>query len=137
VCDNEYLHLSSHHNYLLLTSHSSLICALYGLMNNTCLWVVPAGVYINSVNYWRNPVDGMRRRIDIGWIIMGLVSNSAYAVLYSTNAYPYFIMTLLACAMYPLSYYFYWKKQYHISTFTHSLLHIFANIGNVCLYQSL
>jgi hypothetical protein len=136
-CYSEYLQMTSHHKYLLLTSHSSLICALWGGINNNMLWIVPAGVYINSVNYWRNPVGGMRRRIDIGWSVLGLMINNVYAIRYSTNAYPYFIMTLIACAMYPLSYYFYWRKQYIIATFIHSLLHIFANIGNVCLYQSL
>jgi hypothetical protein len=100
-------------------------------------WVIPAGVYINSVNYWRNPVRGMRRDIDMGWIVVGLTINNVYAVLYSTNAYPYYGMTLIACLMYPFSYYFYWRKQYRVSTFIHGLIHIFANIGNVCLYRSL
>ena len=81
-----------------------------GGVNNNMLWIVPAGVYINSVNYWRNPVGGMRRRIDIGWTVLGLMINNVYAIRYSTNAYPYFIITLLACLMYPLSYYFYWRK---------------------------
>ena len=132
-CNKEYLQMTHHHKYLLITSHSSLICALWGGGSNM-LWIVPAGVYINSINYWRNPVCGMRRNIDMTWGITGLMINNVYAIRYSTNAYPYYGMTLLACLMYPLSYYFYWRKQYIIATFLHGLLHIFGNIGNIYLY---
>jgi len=133
MCDKEYLLMTHHHKYLLMTSQASLMCALWGGVNNNMLCVIPAGVYINSVNYWRNPVCGMRRNIDMTWGITGLMINNACAY-YSTNAYPYYGITLLACLMYPLSYYFYWRKQYIIATFLHGLLHIFANIGNIYLY---
>ena len=104
-----------------------------GGINNNLLWIYPAGVYINSINYWRNPVRGMRRRIDMTWGITGLMINNVYAY-YSSNAYPYYGMTLLACLMYPLSYYFYWRKQYIIATILHGFIHIFGNIGIYYLY---
>ena len=137
-CDKEYLQLHQHHRYLFCSSHASLICAIYGMNNNNnMLWLIPAGVYINSVNYWRNPVRGMRRNLDIGWVGVGLVINSTCASCYSTNAIYYYGPTLFACLMYFFGYYFYWRKQYVIATFIHSLIHLFGNIGNVYLYIGL
>lgn len=134
-CDKEYLQLASHHHYLLATSHSSLVCAIYGIMyHNSALWVIPAGVYVNSINYWRHPVKGIRRNLDICSTVIGLVIN-IFEARFSTNATPYYAITFVACLMYPLSYYFYWRKQYIIATFIHSMLHIFGNIGNLYLYS--
>ena len=135
-CDNEYLQLISHHKYLMITSHTCLISVAYGLMNNTFLWIIPAGVYLNSINYWRNPVCGMRRNVDIGYGLFGLFSQTMYS---HNSIYVnwYLGFTCFACAMYPLSYHFYWRKQFVMSSFIHSLVHIFSNIGNICLYAGL
>lgn len=54
---DEYLSLTNHHKYLLATSHFSLVSAAYGYNNGISLWVIPAGVYINSINYWRRRVE--------------------------------------------------------------------------------
>jgi hypothetical protein len=132
-CAKDYSQLVSHHQYLLLTSHACLISAIYGIIHNSSLWVIPAGVYVNSINYWRHPVNGFRRNLDMCWGILGLVISVSTSGC-STNAIPYRIMTFSACLMYPLSYYFYWKKQYIIATFIHSMIHIFGNIGNIYLF---
>lgn len=132
--DFEYLQLVSHHKYLLATSHASLIASLYGMKyNENYLWIIPLCVYLNSINYWRNPVRGLRRNIDIGFGISGLMTNNIFA-MYSSNAVSYYIATFISVSMYPISWYFYRRRQYVISTFMHSLLHFFGNIGNLFLY---
>ena len=110
--------MDNHHKYLMATSHFSLLSAIYAYNNSIKLWIIPAGVYVNSINYWRNPTMGLRRNVPI---ITRL----------------YFTLIILSVAAYPISYWFQWRKQYVTSTFTHSLIHLFANIANIILYQNM
>ena len=129
--------MDNHHKYLFATSHFSLMSAIYAYNKHNQLWIIPAGVYVNSINYWRNPTLGLRRNIDIGYALCGLVYQSLVA--YSLPVFPrlYFTLITLSAAAYPFSYWFYWRKQYVTSTFTHSLIHLFGNIANIGLYKNM
>lgn len=134
---DEYLSLTNHHKYLIATSHFSLISAAYGYKNGISIWILPAGVYINSINYWRHPVMGWRRNIDMGYAISGCVCQSVVAYQHHIFQTFYFTVLTVALLAYPLSYWFYRRKQYVASTFVHSLIHILANVANIGLYYSL
>ena len=134
---DEYLSLTNHHKYLLATSHFSLVSAAYGYNNGISLWVIPAGVYINSINYWRRPAIGWRRNIDIGYAVGGCVCQSVIAYQSSIFQIFYFSLLMVSLIAYPLSGWFYSRKQYVASTFAHSLIHILANIANLALYYSI
>jgi hypothetical protein len=126
--------MDSHHKYLFATSHFSLMSAIYAYKKQNPLWIIPGGVYVNSINYWRNPTFGLRRNIDIGYAVYGVIYQSFVA--YSLPVFPklYFALITLSVASYPISYLFHWKKQYIASTFAHSLIHLFGNIANIALY---
>lgn len=47
----------------------------------------------------------------------------------------YYFIIFMACSFYPVSNYYYKKEQYGLSTFYHSLVHVFGNIANVVLYS--
>jgi hypothetical protein len=134
---DEYWSLTNHHTYLFVTSHFSLISAAYCYKNGISLWIIPAGVYINSINYWRRPAMGWRRNIDIGYAVGGCVCQSVIA--YRSPIFQTFYFSLLTASLlaYPLSGWFYRRKQYVASTFAHSFIHILANVANVGLYYSL
>lgn len=136
--DNEYLQLSTHHTFLIVSSHTSLISAIYCIhIGIPYYWIYLIGVYINSINYWRNPVCGIRRNMDMTWGCTGLAITIMYVYWNLPNSQMYYWWTFMACAMYPISYLFYWKKYYIISTMIHSLIHLFGNIGNVSLFNQI
>jgi hypothetical protein len=134
---DEYWSLTTHHNYLVATSHLSLFSAAYAYRNHNQLWIIPAGVYLNSVNYWRKPTMGWRRNIDILYALHGLVYTSVVAYQLPVFLTWYFLLTFLSIVAYPTSIYFYSRKRYVISTFIHSLIHILANIANIILYKNM
>jgi len=80
---------------------------------------------------------GLRRNVDIGYALYGVVYQ--LLVAYSLPIFPrlYFTLITLSVAAYPISYLFYWRKKYITSTFTHSLIHLFGNIANIVLYQNM
>ena len=98
------------------------------------LALVPGGVFMTSINYWRLPTYGWRRNLDIACVWSALIYQSVRA--YSMpNAVPYYRVMGIALLLYPASIYLYKKKCYWGSTYAHSMLHIIANIGNVVLYS--
>ena len=131
----EYWALTNHHNYLFLTSQLSIVSAVYGYNNSIQLWIIPAGVYLNSMNYWRNPQPGWRRNFDIGYAIHGLIYQ--HMVAYYLPIFPtwYYLFSFLSVIAYPASYWFLWRKQYVMCTFVHSLIHLFGNLANIALYS--
>lgn len=96
--------MDNHHKYLMATSHFSLLSAIYAYNNSIKLWIIPAGVYVNSINYWRNPTMGLRRNVDIVYALYGLVYQSLIA--YNLPVFPrlYFTLITLSVAAYPISY---------------------------------
>ena len=53
-----------------------------------------------------------------------------------TYARIYYITVSMALALYPISIYYYNKKQYWYSTYAHCMVHIIANVSNFILYSS-
>ncbi len=134
---DEYWSLVNHHKYLIATSHFSLISAVYGYNNGISLWIIPCGVYFNSINYWRRPCPGWRRNLDIGYAIGGCIYQSMVA--YQSPNFQTLYFTLLSASLlsYPIGILFYQRKQYIASTFIHSLIHILANAANIGLYTKM
>lgn len=132
--DTEYLALTNHHNYLFMTSQLSIISAIYGYNNYIQLWIIPAGVYLNSVNYWRNPQSGWRHNFYIGYAIHGVIYQ--HIVAYHLPICPiwYYLFSFLSIISYQASIWFLQKKQYIMTTFLHSLIHLFDNLANIALY---
>ena len=117
-------------------SFLSLFSAAYAYLNGHYdLALVPGGIFITSINYWRNPLySSWRRTLDINYVRIGLTYqlirayNSQYYKLY----YPVIFTSLI---FYPISFYYYDKKLYWRSAYAHSMLHILANVSNIILYS--
>ncbi len=92
------------------------------LLTNTLL-------FITSVNYWRNPVYGFRRKIDMMMAVTNIFYNT-----YTISNYPNAWISYFSIKMIIITYWLSWK--YHLNgnkelgTFYHSLVHVFGNIGN-------
>ncbi len=114
----------------------SLFSSTYAIYNGHYdLAFVPAGVFLTSINYWRKPQpNSWRRYIDITYVSLALSYQSirAYNAQYSIEHYA---TVMLAMSFYPLGTYFYNKKQYWNATYSHSMIHVMANLSNVILYS--
>lgn len=87
-----------------------------------------------SLNYWRRPVYGLRRNIDIINFWSGLVYQLGLArsvsAIYSV---PYIVFTFLALMSFASGYKFSGRK----ATLCHSGGHILGNVANMFLYPGL
>lgn len=113
----------------------ALYCECYDLA------AVPGGVFLTSINYWREPVYGWRRNLDMSYVASSLVYQNyrAYHLLSSPSQTPALITyyTLMGIGMmcYSLSVHLYKKKDIWSSTYVHCLVHVLANTANVFLYN--
>ena len=134
-----YSQLRGHHKWLIISSHSSLISAMYCIyfigFSNNLHWIYPIGVYINSINYWRNPVKGIRRNIDMTFGCSGLAISLIYAYWNINTIRAYYWLTFIACIMYPINCWFASKNYFVLSTIAHMLVHLFGNAGKIVLYN--
>ena len=121
-------------DYLFYTSFSALVGSLYGFYKKK--YINSLGVFlifVTSINYWRNPVYGWRRNIDIITSILGLSIN-----VLSSPGHPRCLklnlMLFMSLLFYPLGFYFQ-HKSIHLSAFSHSLIHIFCNLVCISYYS--
>jgi hypothetical protein len=121
-------------DYLFYTSFSALVGSLYGFykkknINSLGVFLI----FVTSINYWRNPVHGWRRNIDIITSILGLSIN-----IITSHDHPRCLklnlMLFISLLFYPLGFYFQ-HKSIHLSAFSHSLIHIIGNLVCISYYS--
>ncbi len=111
-----------------------LSCSYALYRGHYTLAVVPGGVLLTSLNYWRKPTYGWRRNLDMAFVLSALIYQNIRAY-HMTNAVPYYHLMIFGASLYPIGNYLHKKKYYWGSTFTHCMLHIVANISNMVLYS--
>ena len=121
-----------------LSSIYAIYCECYDLA------LVPGGVFLTSVNYWRNPVYGWRRNLDMSYVACALIYQNyrAYHLLLSSSSssqipglLAYYTLMGIGMGCYWLSLHLYKKKDIWSSTYVHCLVHLLANTANVLLYN--
>ena len=90
--------------------------------------------FLTSINYWRNPTFGLRRKIDMTAIPVGLIYHAIRAYK-SPHYFAYYALNLMCVLLYPTGCYFYNKKYYWVSTYLHCMVHIFGNASFLVLYS--
>jgi len=88
---------------------------------------------LRSFNYWRKPIKGWRRNLDISCVCL----SSAYHLYRSRkSSMPlfYYGLTFLGASCYPLSYY---CKSVKKGIYFHICLHFIIHIANIFLYTTL
>jgi hypothetical protein len=131
--DSEYIIPKANERYICIMSLLNVIsgiCAIKeGLYN---LAIGPIGVFITSVNYWRQPVSKLRRNIDMCYIACVLI----YHILYSIRvqyAAMYCSITTIGLLCWPVSWVLYRKKYIWASTILQSMIHVICNVANISL----
>lgn len=129
---------------VLTPQYSNLIYKVCYLLFITCLYgfyqqkydlaaILFCG-FLTSVNYWRNPTFGLRRKIDMTAVPIGLIYHAIRA--YNSQYYfAYYTINSIGVLFYPASWYFYKNKYYWYSTYLHCMVHIFGNISFLVLYS--
>ena len=120
-------------NLAWLSLSSSVYATYKGHYN---LAFIPGGVFLTSINYWRNPeVRSWRRYLDIGYVNTALLYQLYKVYIHNAQyAKEYYFFTGISIICYPIGLYYYKKKQYWKHIIFHGGLHIFANIANFILY---
>jgi hypothetical protein len=102
----------------------------------------PLAVFIASINYWRNPVNGFRRYFDI--FVAGICAiMQTYYAWSSPNFAKYIVILIIGAGFYPLSESARLadapsrERALILSTFFHSMIHIVCNVANYVLYTEL
>jgi hypothetical protein len=142
ICDNDGLYsglVLPYENsiFIMNLSYLSLFSGAYCYMNgHYTLLPVPLGVFLNSINYWRDPQPkSIRRYNDIIWAITGFI----YQLWRSIGAqyqYIYMIVMFIAICFFPLGHMLN-KTSCWLGTFSHCMIHIVGNIGNIILYSGI
>ena len=99
--------------------------------------VVNCAVFLCSTNYWRRPVYGIRRNIDI--------ANAISCLLYQTwrcfDTEPHYTAGFIAYTYSGIGLFFIGRRLDEINpmygTYAHAIFHVLANIGNIILYTGL
>jgi hypothetical protein len=119
-----------------LSSMYALHCECYDLA------AVSGGGFLTSINYWRDPVYGWRRNLDMSYVASALTYQNyrAYLLLSSSSSQQlalltYYTLVGIGIGCYQLSVHLYKKKDIWNSTYVHCLVHVVANVANVLLYN--
>ena len=124
-----------HSKKLLRISFLSLGSCIFALLNSVYDGAYVAGsVFLFSINYWRNPVYGTRRNIDI--------TNNLLCLAYQTwrcfSVATPFTLGFLLFTYAGLGCFFVSRHlDDRLGTVAHMFTHILANIGNLILYTGL
>ena len=127
------------HMHLFKTSWLFLASAIYCYrMSHYDYVVLPLGVWMFSINYWRKPDYSWRRYVDIFYAHFAVIYQGlrAYGAQYQ---FPFYMLYVLAVISYVFGIYYkvkgYGNGNSWNSTLCHGNAHILANVGCFILYS--
>lgn len=124
------------YNWVLWTTSWTAIGPILIFVNNGQydLAIPPSIIFLTSVNYWRYPIRGWRRNMDISFIVLSVIFHT-YKV-YATDIQTLYFLNLLCCLLsYQLSNYYLNLGDLETSTFWHATLHFIAAGGCFLLVE--
>jgi hypothetical protein len=99
------------------------------LLSNTFL-------FITSVNYWRKPIEGFRKNIDLVACLINLFYNT-YSVYNCQYSWIGFIVIKCVMGFYMISWFYYNKNRVKLSIFWHIMSQLSGCIGNFIVFTGL
>lgn len=123
-----------HYCVLYKSSFSSLIAALYAFYRGYyVVGLLPLGIFITSINYWRYPTYSWRRNADIGWVLFTIVYQ-CFVAFNSEYGFLYYFFGALSLSLYCVSYYLFNRNYAWYSIIAHMGTQITGMIGYILLY---
>jgi hypothetical protein len=92
-------------------------------------------VFLTSINYWKHPIKGFRRNIDMMMVGLSITYNSFY-VYDCVYGHYYIRMIILGIMIYIFSGFLYKKNYLGLSTLLHCKVHLLSNIANYLLFTN-
>lgn len=128
--DKDLVYLPNNSRILWTSSWLFLGTSVYTVYNRQYdLVVVPGGLFLTSINYWRDPhFNSWQRTVDVYYIYVSF----GYQIIrcYNAEYFIYFALGLVLCVLlYKVSGIAYNYKMFFLSTLLHSCLHIIANMS--------
>uniref|UniRef100_A0A7S3EW39 Uncharacterized protein n=1 Tax=Haptolina ericina TaxID=156174 RepID=A0A7S3EW39_9EUKA len=124
--------------YTSFTATASVASAAYNRLPGCAICAI--AVLLTSLNYWRRPIFGLRRNLDMAVCACAL-SYQTWLAAVAADPVPrgvYFAITLGGGGCYALSRYFSQVQgDKNVSSALHCCLHLAGNLGNVLLYDAL
>lgn len=128
----------SHGHFMCVMSTCGFISGVYCYRAGFyVLSASPFLTYASSINYWRYPVYGTRRNIDILFVTSSLALHSVLSLKIDNMKVHYLYLTPIVAALYSISWLFYKRKYYWSSTIAHGAIHVVANVMNILFYKAL
>lgn len=123
--------------FLWLVSWLNLFIGIFGLYRNyPSLAFSPLFVFFTSLNYWRKPIYGWRRNVDMLSVVLGSLFATSRS-FYSERKVLFWIFGFMGCCGYGVSCYFhknYYRSYPWFSTITHAFVHVCGCICNCLLF---
>ena len=112
-CEHEHYSCIFRVSFLsFLSSIYALYCGVYDLA------IVPGGVFLTSVNYWRYPIHGWRRNLDMGYVASALIYQNYRAYYMATEGHEYILLyyalMFFSIGCYPVSLHLHKKRTYGV-----------------------
>ncbi len=124
--------------FIYYISYLLFFSGLIGFYNKKYnFFFVPIIIFLTSINYWRNPVRGIRRNIDMICVCVLFFYQNTIAHFLDFNIFwkvLYFILMSLGGMCYLISNYYHKKNNLFLSTVFHACIHLCVNLANVILY---
>lgn len=111
----------------------TILSYYYGMYT---IMMMPLSVWITSLNYWRHPIYGWRRNLDISVVLSGVCYQLYYVSSCKYNVYV-LTCTFSGTCCYILSWVFTFKKHENISCLFHCGVHLLANLSLLFLITGL
>jgi hypothetical protein len=122
--------------FIVRISSLSFLSSIYAFYRGYYdLSLVPFSIGCSSVLYWMYPDYSWRRYFDIFVVQIGLWYQ-CYRIWNSEYWFYYYFVTFISIVWFLLGLLSYYEcRSYRITTFTHCMLHVFANIANCVVYS--
>ena len=131
-----YVYKPVQYNYLWYTSWLFLFNSCYTVyLKKYDFALVPGAIFVTSINYWRNPrFNSWERTLDVACVHSSVAYNifRSFGAEYSNMFYMYIVVGLFC---YILSNYNHRQNRLYVSSFFHSLVHVFGNVAVFYLYS--
>ena len=130
---------SLHPNQYRLLIYTSCIPALISIYGfNKGYWDLASfslGGAITSVLYWTKPDYSWRRTLDVNFIRTAMLYHCLRGYNAEKRRYLYIYYSLIVIVYSYEINSFYLRKRYWLFTYSHMLLHVLGNTGNILLYS--
>jgi len=123
------------YQFICKTSFLCIISGIYALHRGYYgMALGPTVVFLTSINYWRKPDFSWRRYVDMAVVKISLLCHFITSIR-SNRFWSYNLTIVTSVLFYLLGIEYYKRKMYWHSTYSHSMLHLIANVANIILYS--